>query len=612
MTYDEMNKFILNYVKNDRTGRAIMLTGEWGSGKSYYILETLKPFLEDKKNGKYKCVIVSLYGLKELSDISKSIYTELRFLGKKKQSEASATAVVAGKIVCKTILNAVASYKGFDIAQNDDDFVKVYESIDLKNKLIVLEDLERSGIDLIQLLGYVNNLTEQDGVKVLLVANEDEIIKNRKNDIFTPNDEEKREDDTDLFIEQYKRIREKTIGDTICFMYDPTATVTSIINKFTSTDFNYFHNEEEIQDVCDLLSLKNINNFRTLIFACQKTEDVFKFCSNNNVTMDEQFKKSVFYGLIILSDSLAKGGLGKWDSDKYLSSKWGIKSFPVFRFCYDYLQNQILDVKFIRETIFDYRGYLKYSTEAAIKDEDVDVIHSYYLHTPDKVKASLERVYEKLQKKNTLSLYEYGRLMYSVFSISENLKGNFNIDVQKYKEGICNNLKGLGEKINIDYMFRDADLEYFFNPKVDGQMEKFHQEIEQALFKTQSTDFSYEPDKLLDYLNENNISWEEFISNIDVEKFIALLERCSAENLSKLERIFIERYSIPNEFYGSFEDEEKTYDGPPLKVTLDEMNKIQEISEKIIPLIGKSDDCIINLQRKWFYEILDIIITFSE
>lgn len=35
--------------------------------------------------------------------------------------------------------------------------------------------MERSGIDILEVLGYVNNLVEQDGVKVLLVANEEEI-----------------------------------------------------------------------------------------------------------------------------------------------------------------------------------------------------------------------------------------------------------------------------------------------------------------------------------------------------------------------------------------------------------------------------------------------------
>ena len=53
---------------------------------------------------------------------------------------------------------------------------KLYKSIDLSGKLIIIEDLERSGIDILEILGYVNNLVEQDGVKVLLVAKEDELI----------------------------------------------------------------------------------------------------------------------------------------------------------------------------------------------------------------------------------------------------------------------------------------------------------------------------------------------------------------------------------------------------------------------------------------------------
>ena len=110
MTYDEMNSFILNYLKNDITGRAIMLTGEWGSGKSYYVKNTLKPFLEDKDNCKYKCVIVSLYGLSDTSEISKAIYMELRTIKKAPTSEiGNTTGKAVGKIVGKTIFNGLIS-----------------------------------------------------------------------------------------------------------------------------------------------------------------------------------------------------------------------------------------------------------------------------------------------------------------------------------------------------------------------------------------------------------------------------------------------------------------------------------------------------------------------
>ena len=99
MTYDDMNKFFLNYIDHDITGRAIMLTGGWGSGKSHYVKNALKPFIENKENGKYKCIIVSLYGLSDISEISKSIYIELRTINKSPESETVKTAKVVGRIV---------------------------------------------------------------------------------------------------------------------------------------------------------------------------------------------------------------------------------------------------------------------------------------------------------------------------------------------------------------------------------------------------------------------------------------------------------------------------------------------------------------------------------
>ena len=46
MTNDELNYYIKHYIEKDKTGRAIMLTGAWGIGKSYYIKNNLVPFLE--------------------------------------------------------------------------------------------------------------------------------------------------------------------------------------------------------------------------------------------------------------------------------------------------------------------------------------------------------------------------------------------------------------------------------------------------------------------------------------------------------------------------------------------------------------------------------------
>ena len=42
MTYQELNQYILHYLTEDKTKSTIMLTGPWGTGKSYYIQNELK------------------------------------------------------------------------------------------------------------------------------------------------------------------------------------------------------------------------------------------------------------------------------------------------------------------------------------------------------------------------------------------------------------------------------------------------------------------------------------------------------------------------------------------------------------------------------------------
>ena len=66
------NNFIKNYLENNKTNSAIMLTGEWGSGKSHYIKNELVPYIENSDDK--KCIIVSLYGINQVDDINKSIY----------------------------------------------------------------------------------------------------------------------------------------------------------------------------------------------------------------------------------------------------------------------------------------------------------------------------------------------------------------------------------------------------------------------------------------------------------------------------------------------------------------------------------------------------------
>ena len=76
MTDLEYNVYIQSYLDNDKTKSAIMLIAPWGMGKSHYIQNSLIPHLE--KDGAKRCVVVSLYGINDVKEISKAIYLEVR------------------------------------------------------------------------------------------------------------------------------------------------------------------------------------------------------------------------------------------------------------------------------------------------------------------------------------------------------------------------------------------------------------------------------------------------------------------------------------------------------------------------------------------------------
>lgn len=213
MNYSELNSFIKHYIENDKTQRAIMLTAAWGTGKSHYIKNELIPFLSNEDNDNYQCIVVSLYGLSKLSEISKTIYLESRinFLNKKSEK------FLAGKMAAKTILKGITSFFSIDFSTSEDEMTELYESIDLSRKLIILEDIERSNINILDVLEYVNNLVEQDEVKILLVSNEEEILKYHHSEPDKDGKTIRIFDDDSI---KYFKIKEKAVSDTNSFNCD--------------------------------------------------------------------------------------------------------------------------------------------------------------------------------------------------------------------------------------------------------------------------------------------------------------------------------------------------------------------------------------------------------
>ena len=124
--------------------------------------------------------MVSAYGISSIADLNKELFLEIKFQKRNKQRkwlEICGKTIATGAVgIGKTLLKNVAKID-IDFNLSEPNYKKLYDLINLKNKLIIFEDIERSGVNIIEFLGYVNSLVEQDGVKVLLVANEQEFLR---------------------------------------------------------------------------------------------------------------------------------------------------------------------------------------------------------------------------------------------------------------------------------------------------------------------------------------------------------------------------------------------------------------------------------------------------
>ena len=224
----------------------------------------------------------------DVLEISKGIYFELKAKWLTKDSEAFQT----GKNVVRTLFKGATSFFNIDISSSDDELRQLYESVDLSNKLIILEDAERSAINIIELLAYVNSLVEQDDVKVLIVSNESALIE------YVWSEPDKDGTRKKIFTKaslEYLQTKEKTVGDTILFQPNYAESLRSIILSFENEHLSGFATEEYINEIIIIFGILKCGNLRTFIFACQKTIDIYERIKD---TLPKERLECIFYSLI--------------------------------------------------------------------------------------------------------------------------------------------------------------------------------------------------------------------------------------------------------------------------------------------------------------------------
>lgn len=163
----------LNYYKETEAPRyAVLVTGEWGTGKTFQVQNFL---LENER------WYVSLFGLASANEVHSAILSKIDPKLELAKSVATTVGATSQKIGGLFAIGSILPSLANNILRRD-----------LKPcRVLVLDDLERTSLEMKELFGIVNEYVEHKKFRVVLIGNEKVLPK------------------------QFKHIKEKIIGRTI-------------------------------------------------------------------------------------------------------------------------------------------------------------------------------------------------------------------------------------------------------------------------------------------------------------------------------------------------------------------------------------------------------------
>lgn len=172
MQAKEITEAIKGYMECDDIGlQALVLHGEWGSGKTYYCEHDLKAALDEIG---IRICRVSLFGVSNYDEIFNRIMASWFHFSDKAKKRSKAVTNVLKKYaleIGRSISSKQLAKLGVQVSIKPDLLLSL---IDMKKVLVILDDCERSGFaqDDRAFLGFVNNMVENNGWHVMLVRNQ--------------------------------------------------------------------------------------------------------------------------------------------------------------------------------------------------------------------------------------------------------------------------------------------------------------------------------------------------------------------------------------------------------------------------------------------------------
>ncbi|WON93799.1 P-loop NTPase fold protein [Sphingobacterium sp. UGAL515B_05] len=335
-----ISEYLDYFIYTKDPGFAVMIKGKWGAGKTHFIkaeiLKWEKKLKEVKENEiQLKPIYLSLNGFVSKQEIIDGLQAQIHpFLFKGTRLVKSVLKGIL-KTSLKIDLDLNGDKKSDGTMNVEIDPLSLFKSKDNKIKgerIIILDDLERSKIPIDEIFGFVNDFIEHSSCKVILISDESKIDK-RKNGKSERQVESKFD---------YITFKEKVIGKTFTIYPNTVEAVEKYVEDCT---LDCIKNQKDwvTKTLTEIFTLSETENLRILKRSLFEFERLLKLLDDEILANKIRMKKIVSTCLQYFTINYIELNIGKENPDlKSYNGKFNI-------FSSDYL-NQ-------------YRKILKQNTE---------------------------------------------------------------------------------------------------------------------------------------------------------------------------------------------------------------------------------------------------------
>lgn len=215
-----LQEYLNYYTTLTAPGYAVLVTGDWGTGKTYQVKSCLRE--EDR-------LYVSLFGVQTVEQLHSEVFAAAApTLAKAEKLVGKSSEVVAGMNGTWALANAIPSV-----------FNAVFKREIEPTKTLVFDDLERSGLELKDVLGAINSYVEHLGFRVVVIAHDEKLA------------------------EEFHQMKEKTFGQSIRIEPQVDDALTHFLREIGSPSAKKFTSAYKVQ-IYDTFIRSGVKSLRVL------------------------------------------------------------------------------------------------------------------------------------------------------------------------------------------------------------------------------------------------------------------------------------------------------------------------------------------------------------